>query len=249
MIVPNSLNLPWETIVGMGSYLVGDRYCNLDSDPVRTTTKVVCGTISDIKSALLSIYFFVKENISFGYPASMTLNAGQIMGLGYGDAVAKTVLFVTMCRIAKIPTRVHGYYADPNFLRGLEPIGFFGRPPKKILALVPEIFAGNRWVSLGGITLDTKYIERLNTIFQPNQPCYGYGLADERTFNVFTRTQGQWDMVSDTTCQSKAFIEDLGIHNSAQVLIDKYSATSSTYGWSHVTAPCITRSVSRIRGS
>jgi hypothetical protein len=249
MSVTKKVNLPWETVVGMGSYLVGDKYCNLESGSVITTTEVVCNSCGDINFALKSIYLFVKENVSFGIPGDMCINASQVLALGYGDSVTKSILFGTMTRIAKIPTRFHGYLAHTSFLSGLEPLAIFRKMPKKMLAVVPEVFTGTRWVSLGGLTMDSMYVNRLSSIFSPNQECYGYGLADCRSYSIFRLTQAQWTEDTDTDCQSKAFIDDLGIHTSIQTLIDGNSLSPTTsFIWQKFVAPTITKSVSRIRG-
>lgn len=250
MSVQNQSRLPWETVVGMGSYLVGDRYCNLDSRAIRTSTEVICGGCENISSALFAIYNFVKENVSFGIQSDPSSTASNILGLGYGDAVGKTLLFSAMTRTAKIPTRFHGYMALSSFLHGLEPVSINNKLPKKILVIVPEVFVIEKWMSLGGITLDNLYVERLESIMQTlHYNCYGYGLASDDDYPTFRKTQKHWDGVSDTVCQSKAFVEDLGIHTSASTLIDAYSLKGTAgFVWSKFTAPSITKAVARIRG-
>lgn len=250
MSVQKQARLPWDTVVGMGSYLVGDHYCNLDSRAIKTSTEVICGGCDSISSALMAIYNFVKENISFGTQSDPNCTASHILGFGYGDAVGKTLLFSAMTRTAKIPTRFHGYMAMSSFLHGLEPVSMNNRLPKKILVMVPEVFMGEKWISLGGITLDSLYVERLESIMQTlHYNCYGYGLASNEDYPTFRKIQKHWDGISDTSCQSKAFADDLGIHTSAATLIDAYSLKgTSGFIWSKFTAPAITRAVARIRG-
>lgn len=250
MSVQNQSRLPWETVVGMGSYLVGDRYCNLDSRAIKTSTEVICGGCEKISSALFAIYNFVKENISFGIQPDPNSTASNILGLGYGDAVGKTLLFSAMTRTAKIPTRFHGYMAVSSFLHGLEPISLNNKLPKKILVIVPEVFMGDKWMLLGGITLDTLYVERLESIMQTlHYKSYGYGLASDEDYPTFRKIQKQWDGFSNTSCQSKAFVDDLGIHTSASTLIDTYCLKgTSGFIWSKFAAPAMTKTVARIRG-
>lgn len=246
----NQIKLPWETIVGMGSYLVGDRYCNLDSQAIRTTTEVVCSGFDDIASALRAIYFFVKDNIAFGMQAETTQTASQILGQGYGDSVGKTLLFAAMSRTAKIPTRFHGYMAVSSFLHGLEPLSIISRLPKKLLVMSPEVFIGDKWISLEGITLDSLYVEKLESIMQTLKfNCYGFGLASNFEYHMFLKSQRTWDGSSDTTCQSKAHVSDLGLHTTASSLIEKHSLPgTAAFIWSKFTAPAMTKAISRIRG-
>lgn len=246
----NQIKLPWETIVGMGSYLVGDRYCNLDSQAIKTSTQVVCSGCGDIASALKAIYAFVKDNIAFGAQTEATQTASQILGQGYGDSVGKTLLFAAMSRTAKIPTRFHGYMALTSFLHGLEPLTLVSRLPKKILVMSPEVFIGDKWISLEGITLDCLYVEKLESIMQTHRfNSYGYGLASNLEYHIFTKTQKVWDGSSDTTCQSKAHAEDLGLHTTASSLIERHGLRgSAAFVWSKFTAPAMTKAISRIRG-
>jgi hypothetical protein len=250
MLGRNQMKLPWDTIVGMGSYLVGDQFCNLDSQAIKITTEVVCSGCSDIASALKAIYMFVKDNIAFGTQFDSTLTASQILGQGYGDGVGKTILFAAMSRTAKIPTRFHGYMALSSFLHGLEPLSVITKLPKKILAITPEVFIGDRWISLGGVTLDCLYVERLESIMHTLQYyCYGYGLASDLDYPIFLKSQRIWDGVSDTACQTKAFAEDLGLHTKASSLIEQHSLKgANAFMWSKFTAPAITKSIQRIRG-
>lgn len=250
MTATESIRLPWETIVGMGSYLVGDKYCNLDSKSVITTTQVVCGSSGNISEALAKIYTFVKNHISFGVPSKGDLNASQILSLGFGDATGKAILLCSMTRIAKIPTRLHGYLANPKLYAGLEPVSAARMMPRKILVIEVEVFIGEMWTALGGVPLDVTYLHRLSTILPPSEPPFGYGIADNRSLKNLQIELSRWDGKSDTCCQRQAYIEDLGIHTSAQSLIDKNLLKApKSLVWSSTIAPQITRSIARIRGS
>lgn len=250
MTATESIRLPWETIVGMGSYLVGDKYCNLDSKSVITTTQVVCDSSENIHDALARIYTFVKNHISFGVPSKGDLSASQILSLGYGDATGKAVLLCSMARIAKIPSRLHGYLASSKLYAGLEPVSTARIMPKKILVIEVEVFIGEMWTALGGIPLDSTYLHRLGTILSPAESPYGYGVADNRSLKSLQIDLSKWDGKSDTCCQRQAYLEDLGIHTSAQSLIDRNLLKApKSLVWSATIAPQITRSIARIRGS
>lgn len=64
------------------------------------------------------IYYFVKDEILFGYNISDDISAEKVLKDGYGQCNTKGILFMALLRKVHIPCRIHGFTIDKKLQKG-----------------------------------------------------------------------------------------------------------------------------------
>ncbi len=242
------ISLKWHPPAGSGEYIVESELCDLSSKAVFQTTNALVKDLSTPKEAALAIYHFVKDSLVFQFPKTNWTRASDVLGLGGGDSLTKSIVLVAMMRLAHIPARFSARTMTTGFLSGLF-VGIVERMvPKVILGAYPEIFLAGKWIGLEGATLDKSYLGKVLTILPPEKPAKSYGVADNRTLEAMVEELENWDGASSTRCQSEAVIQELG----KNAYIEPYIASVKKsriqkFAQSEIVFPTITRNIARIR--
>ena len=65
-----------------------------------------------------AIYYYVRDEILFGYNVDDAIPASRILHDGYGQCNTKGTLFMALLRAGGIPCRVHGFTIDKKLQKG-----------------------------------------------------------------------------------------------------------------------------------
>jgi hypothetical protein len=198
------------------------------------------------KDRILTIYNFVRDEISFGYNANDNINAVDVLKDGYGQCNTKGTLFMALLRAVGIPCRIHGFYVDKIMQKGAMK-GFYHRlSPKDILHSWVEIFYKGEWLNLEGFILDVKYLKNLQEKFKDCSGSFcGYGVA----IWDFKNPPIYWNE-NDTYIQKDGITKDLGIFDSPDELFAKYRQNTGkfkTFMFKYIVRQLMNRNIKRIR--
>lgn len=56
-----------------------------------------------------AVYYFVRDEITFGYNYDDSIVASEVLRDGYGQCNTKSTLFMTLLRALNVPCRLHGF--------------------------------------------------------------------------------------------------------------------------------------------
>jgi transglutaminase-like putative cysteine protease len=96
-----------------------ERLADFDHPLVQTTaTKLTVG-VSEPRDKLERIFLFVRDRILFGFPPEGDfVKASETIKRGYGQCNTKGILFLSLCKAAGIPARIHYSRISKNIQRG-----------------------------------------------------------------------------------------------------------------------------------
>lgn len=242
------ISLKWNPPPGSGEYIIESELCDLSSRAVCQTTTALVKDLPSPKVAAITIYHFVKDCLVFQFQKSIHTKASEVLAFGGGDSLAKSIITVSMMRLAHIPARFSARIMTSSFLSGLY-VGIIEKiVPRVILGAYPEIFLEGKWIGLEGVTLDKAYLEKILTILPPEKPAKSFGIADNRTLEVMFRELESWEGSLNTRCQSQAVIQELGksAYIEPYILGVKKNRIQKLLE-SEIVYPTITKNIARIR--
>lgn len=158
-------------------------------------------------SRIGAIYGFVRDEIAFGYNTSDDIPASVVLSDGYGQCNTKTTLLMALLRANGIGCRFHGATIDKRLQHGVMVAPLYWFAPRNILHSWAEVYAGDRWVGLEGVILDSEYLTGLRArTGQRGGPFLGYGVGTEDLANPSVDWAG-----TDTRIQATGVNRDLGV--------------------------------------
>ena len=85
-------------------------------------------------------YYFVRDEILFGYNSSDDLPASRGLAEGYGQCNTKATLLMALLRALEIPCRLHGFTIHKSLQKGIVTGLFYALAPRTTLitSLLPE---------------------------------------------------------------------------------------------------------------
>lgn len=192
------------------------------------------------------IYYFVKDEIKFGYNASDDLKASEVLVDGYGQCNTKSTLFMALLRAVKIPCRFHGFTIYKDLQKGaLTPLTY-KLAPNEIIHSWIEVYYDGKWLSLEGLILDKDYLKSIQKSFNDCSDSFcGYGIATESLNNPQVEWTGE-----DTFIQKEGIAQDFGLFDSPDDFYNKYGSNGKgikKFIYSHFLRHSINRNVERIR--
>lgn len=159
--------------------------------------------------ALKRIYYFVKDEIKFGYNRDDNIRASDVLVDGYGQCNTKSTLFMALLRSVNIPCRLHGFTIFNKLQRGAIPNILMILAPERILHTWVEVEYENKWLELEGFIVDSEFLDQIQKANQGCQQFEGYGIAT----SCLSAPPVEFDG-NNTYIQSNGIADDYGVFNS-----------------------------------
>jgi hypothetical protein len=202
----------------------------------------------DTKNQIISVYNFIRDDITFGYNVDDAIPASEILKDGYGQCNTKGILLMAILRSLGIPCRIHGFTIDKKLQKGAMTGITYLLAPKEIVHSWVEIYFNNIWYNLEGFILDKKYLEKLQQNFSNCEGSFcGYGVA----VDDFKNPTIEWNE-NDTYIQSKGIVRDFGRFSSPDVFFDQHTQKLSfikRFVYRNISRYGMNRNIKRIRKS
>jgi transglutaminase-like putative cysteine protease len=194
-----------------------------------------------------AIYYFVRDEIRFGYNASDDLPASSVLADGYGQCDTKATLLMTLLRATGISCRLHGATVDKRLQRGMVSELVFRLWRADIRHSWVEVLFEGSWVGLDGAILDRAYLDgvRAKVRVTEGEGLLGYAVGTDDLAHPPIEWQG-----ADTAIQTTAVVRDLGIFDDPDTF---YRGVGSNFsgirGWifRHLIRPSMNEKVAAIR--
>lgn len=156
------------------------------------------------------IYYYVRDELPFGYNSADALQASAILADGYGQCNTKGIVFMALLRAIGVRCRLHGFtIAKPLQKGALSGLAYLLSPSEIIHSWV-EVYMGGRWINVEGFIIDRPYLKQLQQKFPQSQGAFcGYGVA---TLN-FLDPPIDWSGDS-TYIQKEGIVQDFGTFDS-----------------------------------
>ena len=193
-----------------------------------------------------SIYYFVRDEISFGYNVDDDIPASRVLRDGYGQCNTKGTLFMALLRACGIPCRVHGFTIGKKLQKGAMTGFVYRNSPDNVFHSWVEVFFEDRWYELEGFILDKKYITGLQKI---NSGCTGafcgYGVAVKDFRNPvidFNR--------NNTYIQSEGINQDFGVYDCPDNMLNEHRqelSAAKRFAYRHLGRHLMNRNVKKVR--
>lgn len=197
----------------MDEYLQATRLVDLDAGAVReTAARLVQGTATS-REAAVKIYYFVRDEIKFGYNRSNEIPASEVLRQGYGQCNTKGILLAALLRAASVPARFHLSLIDKAVQRGVMPPLAYRFSPRELPHTWIEALLYGRWIVLEGVILDRHYfLAALRLLLESGRGMgYAIGLPSEVLSACADGSCIDWDGVGDVSVQQAAVVQDLGV--------------------------------------
>ena len=193
-----------------------------------------------------AIYYFVRDEILFGYNTDDGIPASRVLADGFGQCNTKGTLFMALLRSCNIPCRVHGFMIDKKLQKGAMTGIVYRNAPQEILHSWVEVLLDSHWYELEGFILDRGYLRNLQAAHPECTGAFcGYGVA----VKDFKHPAVDFDR-NDTYIQSEGITRDLGIYDCPDDLLQEHSqAMSATkaFAYRHLGRHLMNRNVKKIR--
>jgi hypothetical protein len=129
------------------------------------------------QQAVQSLYYFVRDEIKFGYNRDDSLAASEVLADGYGQCNTKSSLFMALLRALAIPCRFHGFTIFNTLQRGAIPNYLMTMAPERILHSWVEVRLNNQWINMEGFIIDQAFLSQVQNAFKGSKSFSGYGIA------------------------------------------------------------------------
>lgn len=159
--------------------------------------------------AIGAIYYFVRDEIRFGYNADDRLPASRVLNDGYGQCNTKGTLLIALLRAIGISTRFHGFTIYNELQQGAIPNYLFSFAPQRILHSWVEVYYNDCWINLEGYILDKPYLKQIQKRFASQHEQFsGFAISTP----CLTKPDIDWKG-SDTYIQRDGIADDFGVYN------------------------------------
>lgn len=195
--------------------------------------------------AACEIYYFVRDEIAFGYNRDDDISAAEVLKDGFGQCNTKSTLFMALLRALGIPCRFHGFTIDNELQRGAIPNYLMPLAPKRILHSWVEVFLDGNWINTEGFIVDRAFLTQIQRAYPKHQRFSGFGIAvaclqsPPNEFNV-----------SHTYIQSEGINDDFGVFASPDKFYHIYGTNLKglkKFGYRYIFRHLINRHVRKIR--
>ena len=193
-----------------------------------------------------SIYYFIRDEISFGYNIDDDIPASRVLRDGYGQCNTKGTLFMALLRACGISCRVHGFTIDKKLQKGAMNGFVYRNAPNNVFHSWVEVFFEDRWYELEGFILDKGYVTSLQKI---NSNCTGafcgYGVAVKDFRNPvidFNR--------NNTYIQSEGINQDFGVYDCPDDMLKEHHqelSAAKRFAYRHLGRHLMNRNVKKVR--
>jgi hypothetical protein len=184
-----------------------------DHPLVRETALRVTAGETAIRGKLEKLFYFVRDEIAFGFPADGDLvQASETLRLGVGQCNTKGTLFLALCKASGIPARLHFSLIRKEIQRGLfNGIAYRLMPPLISHAWL-EVLVDGQWRRLDSYINDRRFYEAgkaalracgwdtgFSVACSGGEPSAEFNLDEERfvQMDAVVEDQGVWDEPGD----------------------------------------------------
>lgn len=170
---------------------------------IKETADRLCADKKSAEEKLESIFYFVRDDIKFGFPANGDLVAGsEVIETGIGQCNNKSSLFHSLCRAAGIKSRVHFSLIKKEIQAGLFTGLFFKLMPDKLSHSWVEVEIDGRWVRIDSFINDISFYNAAVQKLKKENRKTGYSVSFESgvsspDFNIIGEKFVQMDAVTD----------------------------------------------------
>lgn len=197
---------------------------------------------------LKAIYYFIRDDIVFGYNVDDSISASKVLKDGYGQCNTKGTLFMALLRACKIPCRIHGFTIDKQLQKGAMSGFVYKNAPKNIFHSWVEVYFEDKWYELEAFILDQKYLSKLQKQFANCTGFFcGYGVA----VKDFQHPIINFDR-NNTYIQSEGITQDFGVYNSPDELMKNHHQELSrikTFAYRYLGRHLMNWNVKKIRNA
>ena len=173
----------------------------------------------DKQQAVSAIYYFVRDEIKFGYNFDDSIAASEVLKDGYGQCNTKGTLFMALLRALGVPCRFHGFTIYNELQRGAIPNYLMPLAPKRILHSWVEVLLDNKWINLEGFIIDKAFLKQIQLAHPNNQSFSGYGIAVQ----CLQKPNNEFNNES-TYIQSEGIADDFGVFDSPDAFYVQYGS-------------------------
>lgn len=230
-------------------YLQKTPLLNYDSPEVEALVQqkgwLQCNSPSTLIDA---VYTFVRDEILFGYAESFAISGSQVLKLGIGNCLTKTILLMTLLRAVGVPCYMKASMVDKVLHRGLLGPLTYRLTPEFLYHAWVHMYYNNKWLEIGGHIIDQPYLQKLQSKHPDYMGSfYGYGIA---VLN-FRNPPIRWEE-GDTFIQSKARAGTLGTYNDPDSFFQAYPEAvkrTNTFRYQKILRPALNKGIAKVRES
>ncbi|MEH8021477.1 MULTISPECIES: transglutaminase-like domain-containing protein [Rheinheimera] len=171
------------------------------------------------QQAVQQVYYFVRDEIKFGYNHDDNIAASEVLANGYGQCNTKSSLFMALLRALDIPCRLHGFTIYNALQRGAIPRFLMLLAPKRILHSWVEVLLDDTWLNIEGFIIDQAFLSQVQSAFGDCKNFSGYGIAVpclQKPNNEFNN--------NSTYIQAEGIADDFGVFASPDQFYAKHGS-------------------------
>ncbi len=149
------------------------------TDPlVQATALQVVGDQHTVRSKLGKLFYFVRDDIQFGFPLDGDLvTASDTIRSGIGQCNTKGTVFLALCKALDIPARLHFATVDKRIQRGLFTGLAFRLMPRFLSHAWLEVKIDDRWRKLDAYINDLPFYMAAKDALQERGWDMGFSIA------------------------------------------------------------------------
>lgn len=169
--------------------------------------------------AVTVIYYFIRDEIHFGYNRDDAIAASEVLANGYGQCNTKGSLFMALVRALNIPCRLHGFTIYNSLQQGAIPRYLMPLAPKRILHSWVEVLLDGQWLNVEGFIIDKAFLSQVQRGFSQCNSFSGYGIAVpclQQPNNEFNNNH--------TYIQAEGIADDFGVFASPDQFYAKHGS-------------------------
>lgn len=151
--------MTWQPPKGMDEYLNPTKLCDCDDAELKEKAKEIIRDAETRKEAALKIFYFVREQISFGMDYA-DVKASRTLKKEIGFCFTKTNLHIALLRAIGIPARCHYVHLNKELLKDIAPRFMYNRMPF-ITHPWPECCLSEEWLACEALDNEESYKARL----------------------------------------------------------------------------------------
>jgi len=171
------------------------------------------------QDAVKGIYYFLRDEIKFGYNRDDAIPASEVLADGYGQCNTKSTLFMALLRALEIPCRFHGFTIFNTLQSGAVPVYLMPLAPDRILHSWVEVLLDSEWINVEGFIIDQIFLAQIQQAFPNRTGFSGYGISVPCLQKPDNEFNG-----NDTYIQAEGIADDFGRFDTPDEFYGKYGS-------------------------